>query len=72
MRFSDADIRKEVQRRLMKQSIRDLAKDLGVSPAMIHQVASGKAPPGPTIAEALGFHDDGLRWVRDYGVDDEA
>jgi len=44
--------------------MRQLARDLGVSASMIQHVASGKIPPGPTIAAALGYVDDGLRWVR--------
>lgn len=64
MRFSDDDIRKELKTRLELSSVRALAKELGVSPAMISQVANGNFPPGPKIAGALGYVDDGLRWVR--------
>jgi transcriptional regulator with XRE-family HTH domain len=64
MRFSDSDIKKELKARVERSSVRALARELGVSPAMISQVANGDYPPGPKIAEALGFMDDGLRWVR--------
>jgi predicted transcriptional regulator len=64
MRFSDDDIRKELRDRISGATLRGVARELGVSPAMVSQVVYGNFPPGPKIAAALGYADDGLRWIR--------
>lgn len=65
MRFSDDDIRQELRARIALTSLRGVARDIGVSPAMVSQVVNRNFPPGPKIATALGYSDDGLRWVKD-------
>ena len=64
MRFSDDDIRAELNAVIAASTLRQVAKKLGVTPAFVSQVSRGNSPPGPKIAAALGYMDDGLRWVK--------
>jgi hypothetical protein len=66
-RFTDEDIRLEVAALAVEIGTRQLAKRLGVSPAFVSLVTMGKAKPGPTVAAALGYVDDGKRWIKDRG-----
>jgi hypothetical protein len=65
MRYTDDDLRRELERLITERgSLRALARELGLSPTFLSIVRLGRVPPGPRLADALGFHDDGLKWVR--------
>jgi len=65
MRHTDADIRKDLERAINAAgSLRQLARDAGLSPAFLSQVRTGRALPGERLAGYLGYIDDGKRWVR--------
>lgn len=66
-RFTDEDIRLEVSALATEIGTRQAAKRLGVSPAFVSQITIGRTPPGPTVAAALGYRDDGKRWIKDRG-----
>lgn len=64
-RFTDDDVRDALRKAVAKSgSQRKAADTIGVSSVHIGKVLSGRVPPGPTIASALGFVEDGARWVR--------
>lgn len=56
-------VRVELCRRAPRRGMRKaLALDAGVSQSLISQIATGKRPMTPSLAEELGFK---LAWVRD-------
>lgn len=63
-RYTDNDIRHEVAELAEEHGTRQLAKRLGVSPTMVSHITLGKAKPGPRVAAALGYQDDGKRWIK--------
>lgn len=63
MRFSDQDVILALSGKIAAKSLRKVAADIGVTPAFLSFVMNGKAKPGPKVAEALGFQEDGLRWI---------
>lgn len=64
-RYTDSDVRAELRRAVERAgSLRRWAESADVSAAMVSQVLARDLPPGPKIARALGFHDDGRKWVR--------
>jgi lambda repressor-like predicted transcriptional regulator len=64
-RYTDSDIRAELRRAIEHAgSLRKWAKGADVSATLVSQVLTRDLPPGPKIASALGFQDDGRRWVR--------
>ena len=64
-RFTDDDVRRLLRRDVERAgSIRKWAQDTGLSATYVSQVLARDLPPGPRIAGALGFKDDGKRWVR--------
>jgi hypothetical protein len=64
VRYSDEDIRREVAAMVAEIGTRRAAAQLGVSGTMINRIVHGQNTPGPTVAAALGYEDDGLRWIR--------
>jgi hypothetical protein len=63
-RFTDADIRRDLAAWVTEHGLRGCARQLGVSPTMVSLVLKDRLPPGPKIATALGYVEDGLRWVK--------
>lgn len=64
-RFTDDDVRAALEQAVLAQgSQRKLADQIGISPSYLSMVRLHKSPPSPQLAEALGFYDDGFRWVR--------
>lgn len=64
VRYSDEDLRRIVQAMVAEMGTRRAAAQLGVSGTMVNHIVHGKATPGPTVAAALGYEDDGLRWIK--------
>jgi hypothetical protein len=64
-RFTDDDVRSAMEQAIEDAgSLRQFAKLAGVSPTFVSLVRTRGMPPGPRIAAALGFVEDGQRWVR--------
>lgn len=63
-RYDDADVRRELERWIASYGVRGLARLWGVSPQLISDTRNGVYSVGPTLAQALGFREDGKRWVR--------
>lgn len=64
-RYSDDDVRAELRRAIERAgSLRKWAENADVSASHVSQVMLRQIPPGPKIAAALGFRDDGRKWVR--------
>lgn len=64
-RYADADVLKEFERRIAEAGgLRTFARHAGLSAAFLSMVRLGQSPVSPRVAEALGFVDDGKRWVR--------
>jgi hypothetical protein len=66
-RYTDADIRRDLASLIAEHGLRGAARQLNVSPTMVSLVMKAALPPGPKIASALGYTEDGLRWVRRDG-----
>ena len=65
MRYTDAQIRDEIRASIeVDGSMRKFARRVGVSVTLVSMILSRDLPPGPKIATALGFTEDGKRWVR--------
>ncbi len=54
-KHSDMDPKAMLLRRMEKKSMRQVAEDLGVSPATISLVLSGERRAGPKLLKALGL-----------------
>lgn len=68
-RFTDADVLSELERRIVEAGgLRAFARHVGLSPAFLSMVRLGRSPVSPRVAEALGFVDDGKRWVGTIGT----
>jgi hypothetical protein len=64
-RFADDDVRTAMRQAIeLAGSLRRFAAEVGVSPTHVSLVLTRDLPPGPAIATALGFIEDGKRWVR--------
>lgn len=64
-RFTDDDVRDALRKAVAKSgSQRKTADSIGVSSVYVSKVLNGQTPPGPSVASALGFVEDGARWVR--------
>lgn len=63
-RFTDTDIRRDLTAWVAEHGLRGCARQIGVSAPMVSQVLAGEVPPGPTIAHALGYVEDGKRWIK--------
>lgn len=64
MRYSDNDIRATLAARIAGSSLRSVARELDVTPGYLSQVMTLKLPPSARLAQAAGFKEDGLRWVK--------
>ena len=64
MRYTDHDIVNKLLERIAISGVRGVARDVGVSATFVSMVSRQKCPPGPVLAEYLGFQEDGLRWVK--------
>jgi hypothetical protein len=66
-RFTDTDLIVALNRAIDDAGgLRKFARQIGLSPAFVSIVSRGEAKPGPRLAEALGFAEDGKRWVQGY------
>lgn len=64
-RYTDDDVRRELRIAIERAgSMRKFALSINVSATQVSQVLARELPPGPRIAAALGFAEDGYRWVR--------
>ena len=64
-RFTDDDVRSAMEQAIEDAgSLRQFAKLAGVSPTFVSLVRNRGTSPGPRIAAALGYFEDGQRWVR--------
>lgn len=64
-RYTDDDVRAELRRAIDRAgSLRKWAEGADVSASHVSQVMLRQIPPGPRIAAALGFEEDGRRWIR--------
>lgn len=64
MRYSDEQVRQALQERIEASSLRAVAGEIGITPSFLSQVMRGNAPPSDKLAAYVGFHEDGLRWVK--------
>lgn len=63
-RFSDSDVLSELERRIVEAGgLRAFARQAGLSASFLSMVRLGQSPVSTRVAEALGFLDDGQRWV---------
>jgi hypothetical protein len=62
-RYTDADVLKELERRIEARGLRAFAREHGMSPTFVSMVRHGQAAVSSRMANALGFVDDGKRWV---------
>jgi len=64
-RYTDDDVRAELRRAIDRAgSLRKWSESADVSASHVSQVMLRQISPGPKISAALGFYDDGKRWVR--------
>lgn len=64
MRYTDDDIRAALAAAITEAgSLRKAAAHLGFSPSYLSMVMLGQTPPSEYLGEALGYHQDGKRWV---------
>ena len=64
-RFSDSDVLDELERRIVEAGgLRAFARQAGLSAAFLSMVRLRQSPVSTRVANALGFLDDGQRWVR--------
>lgn len=63
-RFTDAEVIQELERRIEARGLRAFAREHAMSPTFVSQVRHGQSVVSERMATALGFVDDGKRWVR--------
>jgi lambda repressor-like predicted transcriptional regulator len=67
-RFTEDDVRAALRQAIERAgSLRKWAESAEVSSAHVSQVLQRELPPGPRIAAALGFVEDGRRWIMRMG-----
>ena len=63
-RYTDGDVLKELERRIEARGLRAFAREHAMSPTFVSQVRHCQSVVSERMANALGFVDDGKRWVR--------
>lgn len=64
MRYTNADLKNELESLVRTRGLRHVARQISVSPTLVSQIVHGRTLPGPTVAAYLGYVDDGKRWIK--------
>ena len=71
-RFKACDLLKELETAINNAGgVRAFARHVGMSATFISAVRNERAEPSERLANALGFLDDGKRWIKAPALEEE-